>query len=141
MASDKEEAEELHRDALHGVVHDIMAWLMKQRTADNVRANQLRHKKGDGVADEIAKHVLRAKAWHEAIEKLKALRKEHGEAAARASVIWYQNADDAAVNDPTPEQIAAKCKEIQEGWSERERQLRHWQQPKPVEAEPTNFVF
>jgi chromosome condensin MukBEF ATPase and DNA-binding subunit MukB len=140
VAIDKEEAEQLHREALHSIVHDIMAWLVKQRNAARTRASQLQHKH-EKYAAELAEVKLAAKHWLEAIEELKRLRKHHGETAARSSVIGHQLAEEGAISDPTPEQIRAKCEEIRSGWSDKEKETRHWQKSTPVDFDPTKFVF
>jgi len=141
VATDKDEAEELHRDALHCIVYDMMNWLAKQRAASNQKVVHSRTCKDERRKKEAAKHAIRAEVLAEAVDKLKQLRQMHGEASARASVIGHQLAEQGAINDPTPEQIAAKCEEIRSGWSESERASRHWQKCKPVDSEPTNFVF
>lgn len=139
--SSKDKAEELHRDALHSILYDFMNWLAKQRASCNQKVTHGRTCKDEQRKKEAAVHAIRAEVFSQAIEKLKELRKVHGEASARASVIGNQMAEQGAIKDPTPEQIAAKCEEIRASWSEKERASRHWQKCEPVDTEPTTFIF
>ena len=142
MANDKDEAEELHRDALHCIVYDMMNWLAKERASSNQKVVHSRTCKDEQRKKEAAKHAIRAEVLSEAVDKLKKLRRMHGEASARASVIGHQLAEQGAINDPTQEQIAAKCEEIRSGWSQEEHQRRYWQKNNGTDFEtPTNFIF
>lgn len=142
MATDKDEAYELHRDALHSIVFDMMNWLAKQRTAEKQKCLHGNASKDSQRKKEAAKHAIRADVFAEAVEKLKQLRRLHKETSARSSVIGHQLAEGGAINDPTPEQIAAKCEEIRSGWSEKERANRHWQKNNETDFDkPTNFIF
>jgi hypothetical protein len=141
VATDKEEAEQMHREALHCVVHDIMAWLVEQRRLAAVQVNQCRNAKSPEKQETFARQSIRHKVFVDAVEKLKSLRIKHRESSARASVIGHQLADGKAMNDPTPEEIAEGCQEIQRKWSDSERESRSTKKVQAVEIEPTNFIF
>lgn len=141
MATDKHEAEQMHREALHCVVHDIMAWLVEQRRLAAVQVNKCRNAKSQEKQEVLLKQSVRHKAFCDAIEKLKVLRVKHRESSARTSVIGHQLADGKAMNDPTPEEIFEGCQEIQKKWSDSEREKRSTKKAQAVEIEPTKFIF
>jgi len=141
MAGDRHEAEQLHREALHCVVHDIMRWLVEQRRLARVKVNQGARSKCPQKKEAAVKEAIRAEVFVAAIEKLKWLRKKHGEMSARASAMSHGLAEGQAISDPSPEEIAKGCEEIQAKWSDSERASRSSVKVQPVEAKPTTFIF
>lgn len=146
MPSD--DANKMDKLGLHSVVYDLRAWLVKTEADLRYKARQ-RAKVNDRDG--------RTEAWEQAEglalcrAKLDDLRHAH-EAASRtgkrpAPVVVKeeepeQSVDDPSVYLPTPQEIAAKCEEIQSGWSDKERESRHWQKNNETEFDkPTNFIF
>ena len=141
MAVDRDEAEQLHREALHCVVHDIMRWLVEQRRLARVKVKQGIKSKCPQKKEAAGKEAIRADVFGAAIEKLKWLRKKHGEMSARASAMSHGLAEGQAISDPSPEEIAKGCEEIQAKWSESERASRSSVKVQAVETKPTTFIF
>ena len=141
MAVDRDEAEQLHREALHCVVHDIMRWLVEQRRLARVKVNQGARAKCPQKKESAGKEAIRADVFGAAIDKLKWLRKKHGEMSARASAMSQGLAGGQAISDPSPEEVANVCEEIQAKWSDSERASRSSVKVQSVEMEPTKFIF
>lgn len=146
MQSD--DANKMDKLGLHSVVYDLRAWLVKTESDLRYKARQ-RAKVND-------RHG-RTEAWEQAEglalcrAKLDDLRHAY-EAASKTKqrpvpvVIKEeepeQSVDDPSVYLPTPEEIDAKCEEIRGGWSEKERETRHWQKNNQTDfGNPTNFIF
>lgn len=138
--NDMDEAERLHRESLHGILFDLRAWM--QRTVGDFRREAAR-KRERGCAADSRSLCEQADGIQKCLDKLQQLRKQHLEHsnAKRVQILKVLADQQGNCYEPSQEEIEAKCKEIQSGWSERERQLRHWQQVKPVDTDPTAFIF
>ena len=141
MAVDRDEAEQLHREALHCVVHDIMRWLVEQRRLARVKVNQGIRAKCQEKKEAAGNEAIRADVFGSCIDKLKWLRKKHGEMSARASAMSHGLAEGQAISDPSPEEIAKGCEEIRAKWSDSERASRSSVKVQAVETKPTTFIF
>lgn len=141
MAVNKDDAERLHREALHSIVHDIMAWLADQRRLARVKIGQGSRTKCPQKKEIAKREAIRHEVFVAAIDKLKWLRRKHGENSARASAIGHRLADGQTINDPTPEEIIEECRHIQQTWSESERLSRSSVKVQAVETKPTTFIF
>lgn len=86
----------------------------------------------------------RSDVFRECLVKVQQMRRTIGELEERNrlnSLKRLEKSPQEPLYNPTPEEIAAGCLEVQRGWSEAERARRHWQSAQSVEMNPTNFVF
>lgn len=136
--SDFEESQQLHREALHAIVHDMARWLTKRTETVKSRAALLRRK---GRLPEARCAAEQADVYEEAKKKLQELRREHGETSARQSFLQHRFLE-GAQTDPTPEEIEEAKQQIQSAWTESDRERRRAEPSiEPVELKPTNFIF
>lgn len=138
-AEDKDEAIELHREALHRIVTDMMRWMTRERNAARIAYGRLTLVKDKAKQQERAIAAMRADVLGECCEQLKSLRKLHKENSARASIIGHEVVDGSVVSDPSEQQIAEMRLEIQRGWTEAEREKRATSKTRDVELRSIRF--
>lgn len=124
------------------VLLDFCDWLENQIRNTRRDASKLRDA---GKLSESRILCERSDVFRECLTKVQQMRRASGELSERNRVNSIkrveQSPQDVNIYNPTPEEIAAKCREIQDGWTDNERARRHWQTAKDVELNPTTFIF
>lgn len=141
-------ADHLGRAELHSVLFDLRAWLIKTENDYRYKAKR-RAKAGDRDG--------RTEAWEQAEglalcrAKLDDLRHQYETASKNgkqpAPVIVEEEEPDECLDDPdvylpTPEEIAAKCKEIRSKWTPSQLTEKCVHKCEPIShANVTKFIF
>ena len=143
MIEDLKEAELQHRDALRLVVSDLTAWLNQKRASfkRSIRNHKARNQVGEVKKAEHGMAVI-----SEVIARLRKLKDTHGERSAKCRMSWYTSQISQGGNlmgplpdDPTPEDIQAACRKLQDEWTELERQRRAGMEPSEMEFDRTLY--